>query len=176
MTMHMKSRCVVSQKDSRFYLKSSYFADGIPFVVAMKAMGCTSEQQIASLVGIEPEIMDLLGPFETVLCIGAACLLPVLAAEFSMPPLPCCALMILNNMAFCYRPAAGPSFTEAAELEIFTELQALRYMGKKAARREYSSFQRKAKSPEDEALYVARTHMFLLLCFASRLPAELLLD
>jgi len=111
MTMHMKSRCVVTQKDSRFYLRSSYFADGIPFVIAMKAMGCTSEQQIAGLVGVEPEILDLL----------------------------------------------GPSFTEAAELEVFTEQQALHFMGRKVARREYNSYQRKAKSPEEEARYVIET-------------------
>lgn len=38
----------------RFQLKHNSFTDGIPIVIALKAMGITSDQEIVQLVGSDP--------------------------------------------------------------------------------------------------------------------------
>jgi len=46
-TYEKKSRTTVIMKNERFYLKHNLFAEDIPAVVAFKAMGIESDQEIA---------------------------------------------------------------------------------------------------------------------------------
>ena len=69
---------MVCQKQGRVYLKHNKFTAEIPFAVVMKAMGVSSDQEIATLVGVHtnPELGSLLGP------VGGP-------GTFSKPPLTC---------------------------------------------------------------------------------------
>eukprot|EP00941_MAST-03F_sp_MAST-3F-sp1_P001908 g1908.t1 len=82
-TVGRKSRCCVIMKNGRIYLKHNKFQAEIPIVLAFKAMGVTSDQEFASLIGTEQEILNQL----------------------------------------------GPSFQECKECSVFTEAQALTYIG-----------------------------------------------
>ena len=72
-------------KSGKYYLKHNSFTDDMPVVVAFKAMGIHTDQEIVQLVGSEKDI--------------------------------------LSNFA--------PSLGECAYLKIFTQLQALEYIGSK---------------------------------------------
>ena len=41
------------------YLKHNTLGEDIPLVIALKAMGLESDQEIIQLIGIEPDIVDL---------------------------------------------------------------------------------------------------------------------
>ena len=59
-THDRKSRCSIFYKDSRVYLKHSNLGEKpIPIVIVLKAMGLESDQEIAGLVGSEPDMLEL---------------------------------------------------------------------------------------------------------------------
>lgn len=41
------------------YLKHNSLGEDIPLVIALKAMGLESDQEIIQLIGVEPDIIDL---------------------------------------------------------------------------------------------------------------------
>ena len=41
------------------YLKHNTLGEDIPLVIALKAMGLESDQEIIQLIGVEPDIVDL---------------------------------------------------------------------------------------------------------------------
>lgn len=41
------------------YLKHNSLGEDIPIVIALKAMGLESDQEIVQLIGVEPDITDL---------------------------------------------------------------------------------------------------------------------
>ena len=47
-------------KNGKFYLKHNTIGDDVPIVVAMKAMGIQSDQEIVQLVGTEPMVINAL--------------------------------------------------------------------------------------------------------------------
>ena len=59
-THDRKSRCSIFFKDSKLYLKHNNLGEKpIPIVVVLKAMGLESDQEIAQLVGSEPDMAEL---------------------------------------------------------------------------------------------------------------------
>jgi len=48
-------------KNGQFYLQHSLFQKNIPIIIAFKAMGIQCDQEIAQLVGSEPEFLGELG-------------------------------------------------------------------------------------------------------------------
>ncbi|CAM9294718.1 unnamed protein product [Chrysoparadoxa australica] len=70
-THERKSRCSIYVKNSRCYLKHNTLGDDIPVVVALKAMGLESDQEISGLVGSEPEVKDVFNAsIEEALAVG----------------------------------------------------------------------------------------------------------
>ncbi|KAJ2742077.1 DNA-directed RNA polymerase III complex subunit Rpc2 [Coemansia sp. BCRC 34301] len=62
-THERKSKTYVFIKNGRLYLKHNMIGEDVPLVVAMRAMGLTSDQEIAQLVaGKDPLFLDLLAP------------------------------------------------------------------------------------------------------------------
>ncbi|KAJ2771789.1 DNA-directed RNA polymerase III complex subunit Rpc2, partial [Coemansia nantahalensis] len=62
-THERKSNTYVCMKKGRLYLKHNMIAEDIPLVVAMRAMGMTSDKEIAQLIaGVDPFYLDLLSP------------------------------------------------------------------------------------------------------------------
>ena len=59
-TYEKKSRTVVIYRNGKFYLKHNLFSEDIPAVIAFKAMGMECDQEIAQLVGSEPEFLNSL--------------------------------------------------------------------------------------------------------------------
>jgi DNA-directed RNA polymerase III subunit RPC2 len=59
-TYEKKSRTTVIFKDGRFYLKHNLFSEGIPALVAFKAMGMECDQEIASLIGSDIKYLNVL--------------------------------------------------------------------------------------------------------------------
>ncbi|RYG45974.1 hypothetical protein EON67_10050, partial [archaeon] len=55
-----KSRTAIVLRNGRLQLQHNSIGDDVPIVAVFKAMGVTSDQEIASLVGPEPEILDAL--------------------------------------------------------------------------------------------------------------------
>lgn len=47
-------------KNDKFYLKHNTLTEDIPVVVAFKAMGMQSDQEVAQIIGTEPEYLDSL--------------------------------------------------------------------------------------------------------------------
>ena len=43
----------------QMYLKHNTLGEDIPLVIALKAMGLESDQEIIQLIGVEPDIVDL---------------------------------------------------------------------------------------------------------------------
>jgi DNA-directed RNA polymerase III subunit RPC2 len=111
-THDRKSRSNIFYKNGRLYLKHNSIGEDIPIVVALKAMGLQSDQEIVQLVGTEPELMDMF----------------------------------------------SGSLEEPYVLGIFTQQQALHYIGVKAQAQRESNVNarpnsyRKALSPETDAI------------------------
>ncbi|KAJ2581632.1 DNA-directed RNA polymerase III complex subunit Rpc2, partial [Coemansia sp. RSA 1836] len=62
-THERKSKTYVFIKHGRLYLKHNMIGEDVPLVVAMRAMGLTSDQEIAQLIaGKDPLFLDLLSP------------------------------------------------------------------------------------------------------------------
>lgn len=59
-TYEKKSRTTIILKNGRFYLRHNLFAEDIPAVAAFKAMGMECDQEIAQLVGSEPQFLNML--------------------------------------------------------------------------------------------------------------------
>lgn len=57
-TYERKSRTTIATKNGKFYLKHNTFADDIPVVIAFKAMGMETDQEIAQIIGTEPKYLD----------------------------------------------------------------------------------------------------------------------
>mmetsp|Transcript_43794 Transcript_43794/g.105889 ORF Transcript_43794/g.105889 Transcript_43794/m.105889 type:complete len:1171 (+) Transcript_43794:84-3596(+) len=57
-TARSKTRTNIVIKNGKFQLKHNSFTDGIPIVIALKAMGVTSDQEVVQLVGSEPRFAD----------------------------------------------------------------------------------------------------------------------
>ena len=58
MTAKTKTKTNITIKNGRFQLKHNSFTDSIPIVIALKAMGLTSDQEIIQLVGSEALFAD----------------------------------------------------------------------------------------------------------------------
>ncbi|KAJ1880671.1 DNA-directed RNA polymerase III complex subunit Rpc2, partial [Kickxella alabastrina] len=62
-THEVKSNTYVVYKHNRLYLKHNMLGEDVPLVVAMRAMGMTSDKEIAQLVaGLDPLYLDMLSP------------------------------------------------------------------------------------------------------------------
>ncbi|KAJ1735701.1 DNA-directed RNA polymerase III complex subunit Rpc2 [Coemansia biformis] len=62
-THERKSNTYVCMKKGRLYLKHNMISEDIPLVVAMRAMGMTSDKEVAQLIaGVDPFYLDLLSP------------------------------------------------------------------------------------------------------------------
>ncbi|KAJ2006955.1 DNA-directed RNA polymerase III complex subunit Rpc2 [Coemansia thaxteri] len=62
-THDRKSKTYVMIKNGRLYLKQNMIGEDMPLVVAMRAMGMTSDKDIAMLIaGLDPALLDLLSP------------------------------------------------------------------------------------------------------------------
>ncbi|EQC35967.1 DNA-directed RNA polymerase III subunit RPC2 [Saprolegnia diclina VS20] len=57
-THERKSRTNIFLNKGKIYLKSNSFTDDLPIVVVFRGMGMTSDQEIVSLIGHEPDVMD----------------------------------------------------------------------------------------------------------------------
>jgi DNA-directed RNA polymerase III subunit RPC2 len=55
-----KSRTTIVHKNDKFYLKHNKLADDIPIVIAFKAMGMQSDQEVAQIIGTQPMYLDAL--------------------------------------------------------------------------------------------------------------------
>lgn len=55
-----KSRTVIGQKNGRIQLIHNTIGEDIPVVIFLRAMGCTSDQEILSLIGSEPKVAELM--------------------------------------------------------------------------------------------------------------------
>lgn len=83
-THERKSKTYVGQKNGRFYLRHNCLAEDVPVVVALRALGATSDQEVLQLVGTDrPE----------------------------------------------YLQTIAASLEEAARLQVFTQTQALEWIG-----------------------------------------------
>eukprot|EP00940_MAST-03C_sp_MAST-3C-sp2_P002322 g2322.t1 len=101
-TLYSKSRTMIIQKRGRFYVQHNKFTHEIPFVIMMKAMGVSSDQEIVSLVGATPEIARRL----------------------------------------------ALSMQEAAELGVFTETQAMHFIGGLVRPSSYTMRRRRTRMEE----------------------------
>lgn len=61
-THERKSRTVLSQKGGRYHLQHNTIGDDVPIVVAFRAMGVASDAEIVSLIGSDPDLLELLAP------------------------------------------------------------------------------------------------------------------
>ncbi|KAJ1839354.1 DNA-directed RNA polymerase III complex subunit Rpc2, partial [Coemansia sp. RSA 2703] len=62
-THELKSKTYVIFKHNRLYLRHNMFSEEIPIVVAMRAMGMTSDKEIAQLIaGVDPLYLEMLEP------------------------------------------------------------------------------------------------------------------
>ena len=61
-THERKSKTHVVQKGGRLLLRHNTFTDDVPVVVALKAMGIESDQEVVELVGTEPSMVAALTP------------------------------------------------------------------------------------------------------------------
>ena len=61
-THERKSKTNVAVKHGKLYLRHNTFADEIPVVIALKAMGLESDQEVVQLVGPDPAYASLLAP------------------------------------------------------------------------------------------------------------------
>ncbi|KAJ1465514.1 hypothetical protein T484DRAFT_1648057, partial [Baffinella frigidus] len=52
-TARSKTRTAIIIKNGKFHLKHNSFTDGIPIVIALKAMGCTTDQEVT----LHPELI-----------------------------------------------------------------------------------------------------------------------
>jgi len=59
-TYERKSRTTIVHKNDKFYLKHNTFSDDISVVIAFKAMGMESDQEIAQIIGSEAKYLDAL--------------------------------------------------------------------------------------------------------------------
>ena len=59
-TYERKSRTTIVHKNDKFYLKHNTFSDDISVVVAFKAMGMETDQEIAQIIGSEAKYLDAL--------------------------------------------------------------------------------------------------------------------
>jgi DNA-directed RNA polymerase III subunit RPC2 len=57
-TMERKSRTNILIKNKKLYMKHNTLGDDMPIVIVLKAMGIESDQEIVSMVGCEPEMVD----------------------------------------------------------------------------------------------------------------------
>jgi len=112
-THERKSRCNILVKKGRVYLKHNTLGEDIPVVIALKAMGMQSDQEIVQLVGCDSQLAD----------------------------------------------AFAGSLEEPSLLNVFTQQQALHYIGSKIQQQQKApsrtmgqrNFTPRAMSPEDEA-------------------------
>ena len=49
-------------KHGKFYLRHNTFADDIPIMIVLKAMGFESDQEVVQMIGAEPAYATLLSP------------------------------------------------------------------------------------------------------------------
>ena len=61
-THERKSRTVIGLAGGRLHLQHNTIGDDVPIVVLLRALGVTSDQEICSLLGPEPELHDALQP------------------------------------------------------------------------------------------------------------------
>lgn len=59
-THERKSRTVIALRAGRLQLQHNTIGDDVPVVVILRALGMTSDQEIASMIGPEPELQDAL--------------------------------------------------------------------------------------------------------------------
>ncbi len=59
-THERKSRTVICTKAGRLHLQHNTIGDDVPIVVAFRAMGVTSDAEIISLIGSDPEFVELM--------------------------------------------------------------------------------------------------------------------
>eukprot|EP00026_Physarum_polycephalum_P001126 Phypoly_transcript_01127.p1 GENE.Phypoly_transcript_01127~~Phypoly_transcript_01127.p1 ORF type:complete len:1105 (+),score=124.69 Phypoly_transcript_01127:86-3400(+) len=57
-THESKSRTQVVHKNAKFYLKHNSFSEEIPVVMAFKAMGIETDQEVVELIGTDAQIID----------------------------------------------------------------------------------------------------------------------
>ena len=61
-THERKSKTNIVVKHGKFYLRHNTFADDIPIMIVLKAMGLESDQEAVQMIGSEPAYAMLLGP------------------------------------------------------------------------------------------------------------------
>ncbi|KAJ2725889.1 DNA-directed RNA polymerase III complex subunit Rpc2 [Coemansia sp. Benny D115] len=62
-THDRKSKAYVVCKNDRLYLRQNMISEDVPLVIAMRAMGMTSDKEIAQLVaGVDPVYLEMLSP------------------------------------------------------------------------------------------------------------------
>lgn len=61
-THERKSKTIIFMKNGKMYMKHNSFAEDMPIVVVLKAMGLESDQELVQLVGSEPMYTDGLAP------------------------------------------------------------------------------------------------------------------
>lgn len=61
-THERKSRTVIGQKGGRFHLQHNTIGDDIPIVIVLRAMGMSSDLEIISSIGSEPQVQNLMAP------------------------------------------------------------------------------------------------------------------
>jgi DNA-directed RNA polymerase III subunit RPC2 len=59
-THERKSRTVIALRAGRLQLQHNTIGDDVPVVVILRALGVTSDQEICSMIGPEPELQDAL--------------------------------------------------------------------------------------------------------------------
>lgn len=59
-TYEKKSRTTILHKNDKFYLKHNTLVEDIPVVIAFKAMGMQSDQEVAQIIGTDPMYLDSL--------------------------------------------------------------------------------------------------------------------
>jgi DNA-directed RNA polymerase III subunit RPC2 len=59
-THERKSRTVIALRAGRLQLQHNTIGDDVPVVIILRALGVTSDQEICSMIGPEPELQDAL--------------------------------------------------------------------------------------------------------------------
>jgi DNA-directed RNA polymerase III subunit RPC2 len=59
-TAERKSRTVIALRNNRIQLQHNSIGEDVPVVAVLKALGVTSDQEIASLIGPEMELQEAL--------------------------------------------------------------------------------------------------------------------
>lgn len=80
-THERKSRTVIALRGGRIQMQHNTVGDDVPIVVVLKAMGLTSDLEICSLIGPEPELLVSGGHGDARVCRGVH--LPAAAAVIS---------------------------------------------------------------------------------------------